>query len=81
MRLPTQGDVLRALSKGHYVMVEHINDPPSASKKIYRLSSDSRTVRADLIRRLLRENLIAPSKDGFEFGEAQTYVLGEGMNA
>ena len=75
-KMPAQGVILRALSQGHKITVEFVNEPPSSVRKTYRLSSNNRAVSRKLVERMVREKLIAPSNDGLpEFGESQTYGL------
>lgn len=75
-RYPTQGQVLTALHKGGVITVEYINEPRSAVRKRYRLSSDNRNVRPQLVDYLLKSGLIVANNDGLPgFGETQTYSI------
>ena len=72
----TQGVVLTAMHKGAVIMVEHIHIPASARKTVYRLSSNNRLLRADLVQHLLESGLIQSNEDGLPgIGEAQTYSI------
>lgn len=75
----TQGAILSALSKGAFVTVEYVNEPPSGAKKVYRLSSNNKTVRGATVKRMLADGLLKPAGDSLFFGETQTYVLGPEM--
>lgn len=75
-KILTHGKILTELHKGAHLMVEHISAPPHSSKKIYRLSSNNRTVKEEYVADLLANGLIRPNNDGLPgLGESQTYSL------
>jgi len=78
MKADTQGSILTALGKGAYIFYEQINEPPSAVWRGYRLSSNNRAIRRQLVERLLADGLIRPTEDALFDGlnsTSQTFVL------
>jgi hypothetical protein len=71
-RYPTQGQILLSLSRGAVITVEHINEPPSNVRTIYKLSSTGRTISSDMVDILLANKLIKPNGDAL-FGRSQTF--------
>jgi hypothetical protein len=77
MKQPTQGSILLALSKGHFLTLERINDLPDGTHDIYRLSSTSQAVRKELVDEMLANGLIRPNEDGLPGlgAPSQTYSM------
>lgn len=76
MRHLTQGEVLKAMHKGALLVVEYTNEPPSAARKKYRLSTSHRVVPKKLVTELMANGLITPNDDGLPgIGETQTYRI------
>lgn len=68
-------EILLALHRGAIITVEFVRDG-SGTKKVYRLSSNNRAVRASVVEQMFKDELIRPDSTGLPgIGEAQTYRL------
>lgn len=69
-------EILKALHAGAVIRVEHINQPPSNARTMYRLSSNQRAIRKELVEELVRDHVIRSNNDGLPgLGDSQSYSL------
>lgn len=77
--MPTihQRDILKALAAGAVIRVEHINQPASSARRIYRLTSTQQTIREETVNRMVADRLLKPNADGLfgNDGPVQSYSL------
>lgn len=72
----TQRLILQAMVRGGWIAVDHINQPRSSARRMFRLMPANVSLRETQVQQLLTDRLIRPQADGlFADGPPQSYVL------